>query len=259
MQWSWMELWNHMGVPALLVAGTLLAMGFASLVVFVERLLVLSRSRRQGQRFLTALAKLEGRQDWQRLEALAKREEFRGAYVARAVRAGLSTYLQAVRHGSDSGLSPLEKTQRHMERYVEQLGAELRTGFSILAAVGSIAPFVGLLGTVVGIVSAFQGIAATGSGGLSAVAGGISEALVETALGLLVAIPAVLAFYCVSAQANAEEARLKNVVGELLDELEDHAAAFASLGGSEHRAHANSWVPPGNGVRAPLVQGEATG
>ena len=89
-----------------------------------------------------------------------------------------------------------------------------------MASVGSVAPFVGLLGTVLGIISAFQGIAATGSGGLSSVSAGIAEALIETALGLAVAIPAVLAFNYLSTSIAHDELLLTNAAGELVDRLE---------------------------------------
>jgi len=71
---------------------------------------------------------------------------------------------------------------------------ELRRYVWLLGTIGSLAPFIGLFGTVVGIINAFRGIAATGSGGMAAVSGGIAEALVATALGIFVAIPAVVAF-----------------------------------------------------------------
>src|SRR5207247_11080997 len=71
---------------------------------------------------------------------------------------------------------------------------ELKRGLGFLATIGSTAPFIGLFGTVVGIINAFRSIAATGSGGMSVVSGGIAEALVSTALGIFVAIPAVVAF-----------------------------------------------------------------
>jgi biopolymer transport protein ExbB len=99
-----------------------------------------------------------------------------------------------------------------------------------------VAPFVGLLGTVVGIISAFQGIASTGSGGLSSVSAGISEALVVTALGLAVAIPAVLAYNYLATQAGRDELALSNAAGELLDTVENWAeesAAAAEHGGPE--------------------------
>src|SRR5260370_25883420 len=103
-----------------------------------------------------------------------------------------------------------------MERYLEDLGADLRRGLSVLASVGSVAPFVGLLGTVLGIISAFQGIATSGSGGISSVSAGISEALIETALGLAVAIPAVLAFNFLTRKIAAEERTLNHAAGPLL-------------------------------------------
>jgi len=93
----------------------------------------------------------------------------------------------------------------------------------VLASVGSVAPFVGLLGTVLGIITAFQGIASSGSGGLSAVSAGISEALIETALGLAVAIPAVLAFNYLTTMITRDETGLNSVAGELLDTIEGWA------------------------------------
>jgi biopolymer transport protein ExbB len=133
---------------------------------------------------------------------------------------GLSVYTLARRTTDASELSAAERTRRHLDRQLEELGADLRRGMAVLASVGSVAPFVGLLGTVVGIISAFQGIASTGSGGLSSVAAGISEALVETALGLAVAIPAVLAFNYLSSDIAGEERVLTAAAGELADTLE---------------------------------------
>src|SRR4030095_6037865 len=98
-----------------------------------------------------------------------------------------------------------------------------------------VAPFVGLLGTVVGIISAFQGIASTGSGGLSSVSAGISEALVETALGLAVAIPAVLAFHYLSNLLARDEGALTGSAGELLDAIEDWAERDSQHG--DRRPH----------------------
>jgi Biopolymer transport proteins len=80
-----------------------------------------------------------------------------------------------------------------------------------------VAPFVGLLGTVLGIIAAFQGIAATGSGGLGAVSAGISEALVETALGLLVAIPAVWFYNYLTGRIEYFNVEMDNSSSELVD------------------------------------------
>jgi biopolymer transport protein ExbB/biopolymer transport protein TolQ len=71
---------------------------------------------------------------------------------------------------------------------------QLKRGLGFLATIGSTAPFIGLFGTVVGIINAFTSLAAAGSGGMAVVSGGIAEALVSTALGIFVAIPAVVGF-----------------------------------------------------------------
>ena len=95
--------------------------------------------------------------------------------------------------------------------------AELKRGISTLATVGSTAPFVGLFGTVLGIIHAFQGISTEKSTGLGAVAGGISEALVTTAVGLFVAIPAVMMFNYFTNRVEAFDVEMGNSSSELID------------------------------------------
>lgn len=221
MTFSYAEIWQHMGVPALVIAGVLLVMGLASLTVFLERIVTLRRSRSVSRAFAAAVAEKFRTGDVDGVLADAQSEEFARGHLPRIVRSGLTTYAHARQTADISGLSPTERTRRHLERYLEEVGEDLRRGMSVLASVGSVAPFVGLLGTVVGIISAFQGIASSGSGGLSSVSAGISEALIETAFGLAVAIPAVLAFNYLSTVIARDEGVLQRSAGELLDLLED--------------------------------------
>jgi biopolymer transport protein ExbB/biopolymer transport protein TolQ len=88
----------------------------------------------------------------------------------------------------------LELVTSALEDANAETQVQLKRGLGYLATIGSTAPFIGLFGTVIGIINAFHGIAATGSGGMAAVSGGIAEALVATALGIFVAIPAVVAY-----------------------------------------------------------------
>lgn len=218
MTFSLVEILSHMGAPAMVVGAILVIMGLASLTVFVERLMTLRRSRIASRAFAAELG------DQMREELIERLIEDAGkhpnGHLPRMVRTGLMTYRHARDTADVSALSSAERTRRHMERYLEDMGADLRRGLSVLASVGSVAPFVGLLGTVVGIISAFQGIAATGSGGLSSVSAGISEALIETALGLAVAIPAVLAFNYLSTTIARDEMALNTAAGELLDTID---------------------------------------
>jgi biopolymer transport protein ExbB len=225
MQFSFSDIWKHMGGPAIAVASVLLLMGLASLTVFVERLFTLRRSRSASRTFSSKVADSVsgGRFD----AAITEAEKHKHSHLARIFRAALVTYRHADRTADASALTPFDHTQRFLERYLEEISRDLRSGLAVLASVGSTAPFVGLLGTVLGIISAFQGIAAAGSGGLAAVSAGISEALIETALGLTVAIPAVLAFNYLSTKIGHEEMTLRNAAGHLLDTIEDHAERTA--------------------------------
>jgi biopolymer transport protein ExbB len=218
MSFSLSEMWQTMGLPAKIVGAFLLSMGLGSLTVFFERLITLRRARAASKRFAAEVGdamhagNIEG--------VIAQAAKHPHGHLARLVHSALSLYLQARGGKGDSGLTPVERTRRHVERRLEELNGDLRRGLVVLASVGSIAPFVGLLGTVVGIISAFQGIASTGSGGLSSVAAGISEALVETALGLAVAIPAVLAYNYLANAIGRDELALATAGGELIDTVE---------------------------------------
>lgn len=215
MSFNLLHIWAQMGTLSRIVAVCLLLMATASIAVVVERMFLLLRSAKATNKFLGAAGPaLEGRR-WTQLLAVA--DEHKRAPLARLV----GPTLRKLEKGDDGKLGVAELARREAERQKEVLSADLRRGLSVLASVGSVAPFVGLLGTVVGIISAFQGIAATGSGGLGAVSAGISEALVETALGLCVAIPAVLAFNGLSTRIATVEAEVAQRTGELLDEVED--------------------------------------
>ncbi len=219
MGFSFSEMWQTMGLPAKVVGSFLVVLGLSSLTVFIERLIALRRSRSAARRFATEAA--SGLESGNLDAVLAEAGKYPQGHLPRLVQASLTLYLQA-RGDGGSELTAAERTKRHLARQLELLGADLRRGMAVLASVGSVAPFVGLLGTVVGIISAFQGIAASGSGGLSSVSAGISEALVETALGLAVAIPAVLAFNYLSSRIAAEEMALATSAGELVDTLEGY-------------------------------------
>jgi biopolymer transport protein ExbB/biopolymer transport protein TolQ len=111
----------------------------------------------------------------------------------------------------------VDTVRRAIQRASALTANDLKKGVSSLATIGATAPFVGLLGTVVGIITAFQGIATTGSGGLGAVSAGISEALVETALGLVVAIPAVWFYNYLTGRIEYFNVEMDNSSSELLD------------------------------------------
>src|SRR5205814_2115631 len=130
--------------------------------------------------------------------------------------AGLQEF-QAHQMSSDISGEEIEASKRALERAEAIVHAELKRGISSLATIGSTGPFVGLFGTVVGIINAFKGISSEKSTGLGAVAGGISEALVTTAVGLFVAIPAVWMYNYFSGRIEAFDVEMGNSSSELVD------------------------------------------
>ena len=220
MEFSLEAIWGSMGFLAKSVVLVLLLFAVASLGVFIERLLFFRKVAGQARVFAHASTPLleGGRLE----ELLGVCKSHAGVPLAEIVQAGLGAYLKGVRDekAATGVMHPVELTKRTLDRRVESLQAELRRGFVVLASVGSISPFVGLFGTVVGIINAFEGIARTGSGGLGSVSAGIAEALVVTAFGLAVAIPAVLAFNFLTTRVERLDLALDQSSGELLDHLE---------------------------------------
>ena len=111
----------------------------------------------------------------------------------------------------------MDTVRRSIQRATALTASDLKKGVSALATIGSTAPFVGLLGTVVGVINAFQGIGNSGSAGIGAVSVGISEALVETALGLVVAIPAVWIYNYLTSRIEYFNVEMDNSSSELVD------------------------------------------
>jgi biopolymer transport protein ExbB len=130
--------------------------------------------------------------------------------------AGLQEF-QAHQLSPDIPGEEIDASKRALDRAEAIVRAELKRGVSGLATIGSTAPFVGLFGTVVGIINAFKGISNEKSTGLAAVAGGISEALVTTAIGLFVAIPAVVVFNYFTSKIEAFDVEMGNSSSELID------------------------------------------
>jgi len=217
MQFSLIELWQHMGLGARLITGTMLAMSLASIVVACERVLVLARSSKQSVIFAKRLAELLADGDLDRAASAPFGED--NGHLGRVLQAALRVY-QSCPKGDDD--FTFESVARVLERQAQREIHNMKRGIAVLANVASTAPFVGLLGTVLGIVNAFQMMAETGSGGLATISGGISEALTTTALGLLVAIPAVGAYNGLLSWIEARSVDIAETSNELLDMLARH-------------------------------------
>jgi biopolymer transport protein ExbB/TolQ len=140
------------------------------------------------------------------------------SYVAQVVSAGITEYDGVQKSGRDP-VASLELVTSAVRDSMSESLIELKRGLGFLATIGSTAPFIGLFGTVVGIINAFRSIAATGSGGMSVVSGGIAEALVSTALGIFVAIPAVVAFNHFTGKIETFHVEMNRASSQLVNHL----------------------------------------
>jgi len=225
MQFTLTELWGHMGLFARLVVIVMGVMSVASLVVMAERMVVFRKSRGESRLFAEKMGSILAKGD---LNAAANTNMGKNVgHLGRVIGAGLMAY----RLSPSNREVVVESVARALERQAQREVQSLKRGLGLLATVGSTAPFVGLLGTVMGIVNAFQLMAASGSGGLSTVSAGIAEALVTTAFGLLVAIPAVMAFNFLQGWVDARAVDISESSNEFLD-----VVAKQMGGGAPHQS-----------------------
>jgi len=221
------ELWESMGWFARGIAFTLIGMSIISLSVAAAKLLrfrrMTSATREFAPRFSEALE-----QD-NIPEALTLTEQYQKSHVARVLGESLREVAPLLDDPRVAGAA-ITSAERSVEREQILLANELKSGLGLLATVGSTAPFVGLLGTTMGIVNAFTGMATAG-GGLEAISAGIAEALITTAVGLLVAIPAVWLYNYFSARLETLFSELAYAGREMIDWMMEREARHMLAGG----------------------------
>jgi biopolymer transport protein ExbB len=213
-----LEMWTQMGWFAKAIAYVLFFMSMLSFGVAIERIFTYIQARKQSKLFAPQVAKAlkEGR--LKDAIALASKKEYRYSHLAKVVLAALQEYQYSQESGEKmSKEDTVDTVRRAIQRASALTGSDLKKMVSSLATIGATAPFVGLLGTVVGVINAFQGIATTGSGGIGAVSAGIAEALVETALGLIVAIPAVWFYNYLTSRIEYFNVEMDNSSSEMVD------------------------------------------
>src|SRR5712664_3969519 len=192
------SMWMSMTLLVKVVVLILFVLSIYSFGVMIDRALMYSAARKQSRVFVQQVAGAlkDGKLD----EAIAIAERNKKSHIAKVVATGLSEFQSASQQVSDADV--IEAAKRGLERSVAIVHAEMKRGLSALATIGSTAPFVGLFGTVVGILNAFKGIA---------------EALVTTALGLLVAVPAVWAYNYFTNKVEAFDVEMDNSSMELIN------------------------------------------
>jgi biopolymer transport protein ExbB/biopolymer transport protein TolQ len=205
MQISLTQMFNSMGGFAKGIVVTLLLMSLYSLTIMIAKWFYLRSAQAQTRKFAPEFSQFLEEDNL--TEAINLAQGYKKSHVARVLGNALAEIKPLIQDGSVT-VADINSAERAVEREMLMTIVLIKRGLGVLATVGATAPFVGLLGTTMGIVNAFQGMAAGGSSSLASIGSGVSEALITTAFGLLVAIPAVWAY-------NYFQTKIDNITAEM--------------------------------------------
>jgi biopolymer transport protein ExbB/TolQ len=204
----------NIGVVAWCVVGTLFVMSVLSLGVIAERWWAFRLGVRESKAVALEASRLLRSGQLKEAQEMARRPSARHSHLARLIASGLREWEQD--WGEDQAEIRIETVRTALCHSTAESVVELRRGLVLLGSIASSAPFVGLFGTTFGIINAFSAMALTGAGGLSAISAGISEALITTAFGLLVAIPALWAYNGLGGRVERLSSELARASDQLL-------------------------------------------
>jgi biopolymer transport protein ExbB/TolQ len=208
-------LWRSMGTLCHGVVIILVIMFFRSMSVSAGRALRYKLAREQSKTYIAECS--VPLQEGKLQEAIVVAEHNRKSHIARIVATGLLDFQAAPAGMPEKAV--IEGVQRSLDRSSAETTEEMKRGLSGIATIAATAPFVGLFGTVIGILNAFRNIDATHATEIKVIAGPISEALLTTALGLLVAVPAVWCYNVLTNTTDLLGIEMQNCSLELMSYL----------------------------------------
>jgi biopolymer transport protein TolQ len=208
------EMLANSGPIALVVLGILVLASLFSWAIILGKWSGFRKARSQSRLFLRAFRKAARLQ-----EVAAVSEQYKPSPLVNVFDEVYDTYRrQTGGFGPPRNITALERTAQSAS---SEALTYMEHRLTWLATIGATAPFVGLFGTVMGIVDAFHGLGTAGAATLRAVAPGVSEALITTAAGLVVAVPAVVAYNQFSARIREFGSRMDDFARELLNSMEE--------------------------------------
>ncbi len=205
MQMDLMSLWHEMGWFAKGVVYLLFIMSAYSTTILIQKWWAMRKAQGETKKFAPEFSQFLEEDNL--TEAINLAEGYKKSHVARVLGGALAEVRPLIQDGSVT-VSDINSAERAIEREMLMTVVELKRGLGVLATVGATAPFVGLVGTTMGIVNSFTAMQSSGSGGISSIAGGVAEALITTAIGIGVAIPAVWSY-------NYFQTKIDNLIAEM--------------------------------------------
>jgi biopolymer transport protein ExbB len=216
MDMSLKGMWLQMGMFAKGIVVALAIQSIWSITIMVSKWWALRQAQRESRKFAPEFSQFLEEDNL--TEAIRLAESYKKSHVALVLGGALGEVKPLIADGSIT-VADINSAERAVERNMLLEITNLKRGLAVLATVGATAPFVGLLGTTMGIVNSFVGMSESSSGGLSAISAGVAEALITTAFGLLVAIPAVWAYNYFTTKIDNLVAEMTYVSKEMIDYL----------------------------------------
>ena len=204
----WALFWQAGWVVKLVMLG-LLAASIWTWAIIIDKLIGYSRMRSALNRFEQVFWSGQSLEELYRTLSDRKTTDMGSIFVA-----AMREWKKSFEKGAKSPLALQTRIDKAMDLALTREMERLEGKLGFLATIGSAAPFIGLFGTVVGIMTSFQAIAGSKSTNLAVVAPGIAEALLATAIGLLAAIPAVIAYNKLSSDAGKIAVRMEGFADE---------------------------------------------
>jgi biopolymer transport protein ExbB/biopolymer transport protein TolQ len=213
------SMFGNMGGVAWGVVIVLIIMSVYSIAVMIERFYTFSQATKQSRRYAPEVARYLKQGKIKEAIDASRGPGVKHSHLAKVLVVGLQEwqYQQEMGEADKDKDAAVDAAKRAIQRATAVNLSDLKRGLSGLATIGSTAPFVGLFGTTFGIINAFHGMSVTGSGGLGAISAGIAEALITTAFGLFVAVPAVWAYNYFAGRVEGFNVEMDNSSSELLD------------------------------------------
>jgi biopolymer transport protein ExbB len=213
-----LHLWSTMGMFAKTIVFIMAGMSVYSLTIVLTKWVQIRRSESETRKFAPQFSRAIQEENLDQAITLA--EKNKKSHVSRVLGEALAEVKPLLRDRATITAADINSAERAVERQMLITLADFKRGLGVLGTVGSTAPFVGLLGTTMGIVNAFVGMAQQcASGGLAGISAGIAEALITTAFGLMVAIPAVWAYNYFTTKIENLTVEMTYTSKELIDYL----------------------------------------
>ena len=243
MDMSLIGMWHQMHFFARSIVVVMAIMSVYSLTIMVSKWWNLRKAQKETIKFAPEFSQFLEEDNL--AEAVTLADKYKKSHVARVLGGALTEIRPLIQDGSVT-VADINSAERAIEREMLMTITDLKRGLGILATVGATAPFVGLLGTTMGIVNSFAAMAASGSGGLASISSGVSEALITTAFGLVVAIPAVWLFNYFQIKIDNLTAEMTYTSKEMIDYMIKNVSGTGEFGRSRFTREFNTTATAGN-------------